>query len=226
MPAHYEWNKTRLYIDAGHGLGNVKADVFDTGAVSPDGKAREADLTLTFALTLKFFCVKFGLPFVCSRTDNKTSKTLAERVAEARETRCSHYLAIHCNESEGTKASGTETFMPDKVPGQPVSSHVRQWPLILHSFVVKGMNLPDRGVKFESDSARRRLAVMRFADETLGRCSALVEVGFLTSPEDLEAMRSVQTRIGFAHGVLMSLAVSEGMKFGKPDPFDPAAPGA
>lgn len=177
----------KLAIDPGHGMGNRGAGKgYDPGAQA--GGISEADVTLSWALTLRWILGKAGIDLWLTRDDDSDEDPVATRAARAQAVRCTHFLSIHANAGPET-ASGVETFYRDSAD--------RTWAGPLHVATVEATRLSDRGVHPETQTAVGRLAVMGFN----GPC-ALVELGYLTNPGDRRVLQLRERRIAWAAGVL------------------------
>ncbi len=183
-PHHYV---TQLCIDPGHGMSNRSAGVFDPGAVA-DG-VREADITLAFALAIKHFAPEFGVEVILTRNSNVIPAPLGERTKMAARTGCECFISLHCNAGPFS-ARGVETFYQDDP----------EFALRIHRSVARAIPTKDRGVKHESASSRRRLAVLDFPGP-----ACLVELGFLSNPADRLLLQERATRINVARAILGEL---------------------
>ena len=92
-------------------------------------------------------------------------------------------LDIHWN-AASSKARGTEVIVPDK-PSLFETSLAKE---ILDVFVSNGFT--SRGVKTESQTARKRLGWMIPAAENI-----LIEMAFLTNTLDLELYKAVKYKL-------------------------------
>lgn len=171
-----------LAIDPGHGLGNSKSGVLDSGAVAAGH--RECDIALDWALALNWVAKKKGLKTFMTRKSNEDSAPLSHRVRRAHDAGCTHFLSLHLN-SAGILASGTETLFRDAID--------RKFALVVHSAAVNVLGRKDRGLKPESASPRGRLAVFAFQ----GPC-CLSELGFITNPTDRNLLLQRQKRVAYA----------------------------
>lgn len=97
-----------VVVDPGHG-GK------DPGAVSPDGKLKEKDITLDIARRLKAMLEKKypEITVLLTRNDDRFL-TLTERTAIANSVNGDLFLSIHCNANADTSCMGTEIFYLSK----------------------------------------------------------------------------------------------------------------
>ena len=153
----------KIAIDAGHGLGNRSPGVFDPGAVYAG--VREADIAMTYAQALERELTVRGASSWMTRPDEHATAALNWRAMAARTVGCTHLVSIHCNAAESETAHGTETCY--RIPNDGMARRVQ-------AAVVSALGLRDRGIV-----ARDELAVLRG-----GMPAVLVELGFLSNPED------------------------------------------
>lgn len=173
-------------IDAGHGM-NSKGAGYDPGAVNRLMLAEEAEIALEWALTLKHVLTANGVPCVLTRTSAHDPCPLASRALIARKYHATHFVSIHCNSSVNPLASGTETFYREGPA---------KWAEDVHLAALKALGLKDRGMKHESKSPRKRLAVLAAPDP------CLLELGFISCPKDLVRLKDRDRRIAFADALL------------------------
>ncbi len=185
----------RICIDAGHGYANRRAGSYDPGATAA-GLA-EADITLQWALTLKWVLARAGVPVWLTRDDDRDPAPVATRDDRAEQARCTHLLSIHCNAGGNGKRSGVETFFRDETD--------RRWAAVVHEAAVRGIGLPDRGVRPEAATAVGRLAVFDFAGP-----ACLVELGYIDSAADRRALTSRARRIAFAEDLAEAIRAVRG----------------
>ena len=163
----------KIIISAGHG-GN------DPGAVA--NGYTERDLTIEFRELLVKELLLLGVKPLIDDNKNALKQTLAwlKGVLKSDKTVC---IDIHWNAAI-PKARGTEIIIPDK-PSLFESSFAKE---ILDVFVSNGFT--SRGVKTESQTARKRLGWMRPLAENI-----LIEMAFLTNTLDLELYKMVKYKL-------------------------------
>lgn len=152
-----------IFLIAGHGG-------TDTGATS--GNYIERDLTIQFRDLVIAELGKLGVPTKTDANENALKATL--RWLANKFSSKDILLDIHWN-AGSESASGTEVFIPDAAS----SFEKLIGASILKVFTDFGFK--NRGVKYESASARKRLGIMRPALENV-----LVEVCFITSNFDMK----------------------------------------
>ena len=163
----------KIIISAGHG-GN------DPGAVA--NGYTERDLAIEFRELLVKELLLLGVKPLIDDNKNALKQTLAwlKGVLKSDKTVC---IDIHWNAAI-PKARGTEIIIPDK-PSLFESSFAKE---ILDVFVSNGFTR--RGVKTESQTARKRLGWMRPLAENI-----LIEMAFLTNTLDLELYKMVKYKL-------------------------------
>jgi N-acetylmuramoyl-L-alanine amidase len=180
----------KLAIDAGHGMGNRKAGVYDPGAVAAG--ETEAGIVMDWAETLKFYCLQAGINVFMIRTGATDANPVGGRDEQAERANCSHYLSLHCNAAGAVAATGTETLYRDRTD--------MLWAAKVQKAALGALRLADRGLKPESSGQHSRLAVFDFD----GPC-ALCELGFITNPMDRQVLLARSNRIEFAIAVVEAL---------------------
>jgi N-acetylmuramoyl-L-alanine amidase len=154
----------RICIDAGHGMSNRKAGVFDSGAVQ--GEFQEAVIVLDYAHNLKQVFEDMGHEVVMTRINENDHMPLGERGEMARG--CDALLSLHCNRVENPQANGMEIFY-NQTFGLAQS---------IYDKLGHALGLRERGVK---QNAFRVLV-----DSPAP--AALIELGFLSNPYDLSVI--------------------------------------
>ena len=85
-------------------------------------------------------------------------------------------LDLHFNDSDSSKATGCETFVPMRYSDDEYNLAAN-----LNMATSKILDIPNRGVKTEDQSPRKRLAMMR-----PDGINVLLEVSFLSNESDME----------------------------------------
>lgn len=170
-------------------MSNIRRGVYDPGAVS--NGVNEADIALQFALTLKWKLKAAGIDFWLTRDDDTDHTPVAERDDRAEFAACSHFISLHMNAGP-MLANGTETFYRDVAD--------MRFANIIHPAAVLALGLRDRGIKHESLTARKRLAIFGFSGP-----ACLVELGFITNKGDRLRCLDRDTRIAFADAMVVEL---------------------
>jgi N-acetylmuramoyl-L-alanine amidase len=176
-----------VVIDVGHGMHARFPFRNDPGAVA--GGFTEADIALEWALTLKHYLTTAGIKVYMTRDSKISGMPTRARALWARSKRATHFISIHCNAASSVQASGTETLYRNRTP----------WVNAVHNAAVRSLQLRARGVKHESQSQHRRLAVLGAPNP------CMVELGFITNPGDRERLLSRERRIAFAQEIVSYL---------------------
>lgn len=184
----------KIAIDPGHGMGNTLHGVYDPGAEANGYK--EASITLLLALTLKYVLTEEGIACLILRQDDSLSYPLTGRVARANAAECSHYLALHLNDSDDAAVTGAEAYYR--------SAEDRLFARAVLNNATWAFALEDRGVKSEGESQHSRLAVFNFDGP-----ATLLECGFISNKNDLSQVLSRQRRIKFSEFVAAYLVGQE-----------------
>lgn len=167
-----------VVIDPGHG-GK------DNGATGADG-TYEKEFTLSLGKKVqRLLDEKPDINVLMTRDDDSfISQESLERPEYANENDADLYISLHQDSFEDPEVSGTESFYYDDNSlelAEIVQQHVSE---------VTGFN--DRGVK------RENLFVLRESDMP----GVLVEVGYLTNPEEQEKMDSDGFQEQIAHSIV------------------------
>jgi N-acetylmuramoyl-L-alanine amidase len=171
----------KLAIDAGHGMGN-RTDSYDPGAVYKGHE--EASVALQYALAIKYIFNQAGIEVFLTRDDASDFTPVGKRDDKAKAAGCTHFISLHLNAGGGT---GTETFYRD--------SQDKIFASKVQSVALQSFGLKNRGLKSESQSQHKRLAVLDFNGP-----ACLVDLGFIDS--DMEVLGTREARIAFASGLL------------------------
>lgn len=188
-----------VVLDAGHGGA-------DSGAVSPAGLQEKA-VALDITRRVRSELISRGYRVFLTRHDDSFLE-LDERTRRARNWKADVFVSIHAN-SGNASARGTETFVlalpghrstnqsspsavpTDTFPGNAYNQANMNLGFSLHHSLVTKANLNDRGVR------RARFAVLKDAP-----CpAALVEVGFLSHPEEGLNLARPAHRVRLAHSI-------------------------
>jgi len=180
----------KLAIDPGHGFANVRAGQYDSGSVV--AHVAEADVVLMWANTLSWVCYNSNIPFWQTRKNDRDPDPVGTRDDRAEAALCTHFLSLHCNEADTSDAHGTEAFYRDNAD--------KAWADICGGAAHAAVNSKWRGLKDESASQHNRLAVFNFH----GPCT-LVELGFLSNPDDRAKLQSRDVRLAFANNLVAAL---------------------
>jgi len=170
--------KKRICIDAGHGLSNSKPGVYDPGACH--GLHKEATIALVWAHELSDALSDIGQPWIMTRLDAQSKAPLKWRTQMAQTAGCDLFVSLHLNASNGA-GHGTETFYR-----HPSSKAIAQR---ANDALVSILGTRDRGVKTETDSARKSIHVLGFQPDSI-----LIELGFIDHPGDIAKLLDPDNR--------------------------------
>ena len=177
----------KLCIDPGHGFSNARPGRYDSGACSSG--ICEADIVLSWALTLKWVCSQRKIATFLTRDDDRDADPVGSRDDRAEVAGCTHFLSLHCNSTDDSRVRGVEAFYR--------SHQDRDWAEKALFAAVQAMESTNRGLKTEGSSQHSRLAVFEFD----GPCT-LVELGFITNSKDRSKLLSRDARLTFANSFL------------------------
>ncbi len=161
-------------IDAGHG-GR------DMGATGPTGLL-EKDVTLDIAQRVRELLVRAGVRVVMTR-ETDAYVDLTDRPRTARQQGASAFVSIHSNASTRPTSSGSETYYLS-----PQSLALAQ---MIQDELGRIAGLPSRGVKTAN------FLVLRESDFP----AVLVEVGYLSNPEEETRLRADAFRQRLAEAI-------------------------
>ncbi|ARU61099.1 N-acetylmuramoyl-L-alanine amidase CwlD [Tumebacillus avium] len=168
-----------IVLDAGHGG-------VDPGAVSDSG-VLEKEITLQVAMRVREYLQQAGAQVIMIREEDldlapenlkgysrRKSQDLKERARIIRESDATIFISLHCNAIPSAKWSGAQTFYDTEFEDSKRLAEKVQG--ALGETVVT-----DRSVKKRED-----IYLLKNADKP----GALVELGFLSNPEETELMKS------------------------------------
>ncbi len=187
-----ELAELKVVIDAGHGG-------HDTGAVGRSG-LREKDVNIDIAQRVHRLLKEMGVDAVLTRPDNDPVRpwTRGNREEQRAElmTRCriandmdaDLFVSIHSNARQGNpmESRGTETYYR--------RSESLDFCRVMQQEVVKALGLPDGGVIRHPKS----IIVLSYTQMP----AALVEVGYLSHPDDEALLATDETRQHAAQGIV------------------------
>lgn len=153
-----------IVVDPGHGGG-------DPGMIGTTLETVEKELNLTTAKLLRDELVARGAKVLMTRTSNDSNPKLSERVAVSESNKADAFVSIHYNSSQ-KKTSGTLAFYyadKDERLARSIADRLGD-----------GIGLKNNGVSFGN------YHVLREND----RPAALLELGFLSNPNDEEIVRT------------------------------------
>lgn len=160
------------FISAGH---TQKGKNYDSGAVGVDG-LREADLNVDFRNLVVSLVRAKGVKVI---TDDDT-ESLGEYLKRIRTGAGSVVLDFHFDASVKNTATGTTAIV-----GVDADRLDKAFAQELVNVTAATLGIRNRGVITEAQSARGRLGLMREQGTV-----ALLEIGFITNPNDIAAYQA------------------------------------
>lgn len=165
---HYD-NEIIVCLDAGHGGSDV-------GATSTDGKRYEKDDNLRLTLKVRDELEAMGVTVILTREDD-TAVSLKERCKTANRKRADLFVSLHRNSS--ATGTGIEAWIANR-PKQAEKNVANK----LTKAVSEATGLENRGVK---TGFRDSTANNYYVNANTRMPSVLLEVAFISSPEDNKA---------------------------------------
>lgn len=177
-----------ICIDPGHGGS-------DSGAVGSTG-TKEKDNTLAIALLLRDRLEKNGACIVMTRDTDKDAsypgasadEELGARVDAANEAGADIFISIHNDSFTNSSASGTTTYHYGDAESIRLAGFIQKC-------LVDEMGTKDRGARFAS------FYVIRYTDMP----AVLVEVAFISNPEEEVLLASVDGRYKAAESIFQGI---------------------
>lgn len=179
-----------IALDAGHGQDSRRDGVYDPGAV--EGREQEAERAFQIVESVLFVAASEyagKVKLVLTRDSRVESSPLGGRDEEAEREGAQYLLSIHLNAGGGT---GTETYYRD--------DRDKRFANIVQAAAVGAYGLRDRGVKSETETRHKRLAILNFDGP-----ACLWEAGFIDNASDMARLfgeGSRAKRMAFCRGVL------------------------
>ena len=211
-----------VVIDAGHGG-------HDPGALSPDGRYREEDVTLAIARNIRTALVASGRVRVALTRDSDRFLVLEERYGIARRLHADLFISIHADAAENPTATGAAIYTLSEVASDREALRLaarENRANILNGIDLGGQNADVRSILIDltqretmnlsSDFARTlqrsangdipfRTSSHRFAGFVVLKApdmpSILLETGFITNPVDSARLVSSEGQASIARGV-------------------------
>jgi N-acetylmuramoyl-L-alanine amidase len=189
-------SQIKIAIDAGHGLSNKTKGVYDPGFV--ENEVRECDIAYQFALALKDRCAANNVPFFMTRPLPESPCPVVRRAMMAADAGCTHFVSIHANQWDDPNVNGVEVFIR--------SDKSKSWGETLLGAALSMYPKPkSRGVKRDSESQYSKLAVLNFENLSKNNVGCLVELGFMSNPNDLSIITKRESRIIMADAFISSV---------------------
>jgi N-acetylmuramoyl-L-alanine amidase len=216
-----------VVIDAGHGG-------HDPGASGQHGE-REKKITLSLALALRDALLAGGRVRVAMTRDGDRFLALDERSGIARRLKADLFVSIHADASESPDATGATVYTlsdrgsdavadavarrenkadtvngvelggkSDAVTAILVSLSQREMRERSRAFAALVLREGDGKVRFHTDPEREAAFVVL---KSLDLPSALIEAGYISSPDDARALANPGWRKGFAASVATAIEI-------------------
>ncbi len=176
-----------ICIDPGHGG-------YDPGAINQTHKVNEKDLVLDVSLKLGEILKKQDVKVIYTREKDSIPWTTQRESLQGRseisnKSNADIFISIHVNNfPKSSKVNGTEVWCrfkdtEDEILATEISNRLSD------------MNYTrDRGLRYETD---KKLYVLRNTNAT----SALVELGYISNPQDIEFLMSEENRLKCAEAI-------------------------
>jgi len=183
----------KVALDAGHGalLGHARTGAVGNGLV-------EDDVNPDMCIRIGHYLRKLGAQTLYTRP-GVGLVAIPIRARIARNAGCDMLLSIHCNAGPPS-AHGAEVLVVEK---DTRSSRVAE--KILQALIACG--IASRGVKWDSQSAHRRLGILRGTYVRMP--AALLELGFLTNKADAELLKDRHFRDKAARAIAAAIVNKE-----------------
>lgn len=179
----------KIMLDPGHGG-------HDPGAVA--NGLREKDLTLIIVKHIGRMLSEYeNVEVHYTRTDDRFLG-LSERAAIANKAKVDFFLSVHINASGSGKGTGFESF----IYNGSVSSQTVALQNVIHTEIVKAINVLDRGKK------RANYAVLRETNMS----ALLTENLFIDNTSDAAKLKSEQFLQQIAYGHVQGIVKAFGLK--------------
>jgi|688.fasta_scaffold579601_1 N-acetylmuramoyl-L-alanine amidase len=187
-----------VVIDPGHGGTEMVGGSSPNNATGPSG-TKEKTLTLDIGLKARNFLRLQGVAVIMTR-DSDINVGIADRVLVAKRAAAHAFLSIHFNGNMNPAVQGTETWISNTENGDSASAKLAQ---TVQEKVVAVTGYRNRGVKAESPDPSGVLDPLNHHFET---AISLVEISFLTNPEDEARLTNVA--LGEQYKMLLAEAIS------------------
>lgn len=167
----------QIVVDPGHGG-------TDPGAVANDSEEKVINLEVA-ELVSKNLSSK-GLTVIMTRTKDEYLG-LVERAKQGKSNRATIFVSLHCNSAEAETASGIETYYYINSDNKYDKALATQ----IQNAVIKATGAKSRGVKSANFSVLRNSVIP----------AALIEMGFISNPDDAELLNDSAYQSKIAKGV-------------------------
>lgn len=175
-----------VVIDAGHG-GQ------DPGALGTDSKGKEhkeKDLNLEIAKRVRDILEENGITVIMTR-DGDTFPTLTDRSDIANAHQAVIFASIHANSATSDTVSGFEVYYSTQNNSEDTGISSQQLAKAVASAIDDEISIRNRGVK-TADHIVTKTSIMP---------AILIEVGFMSNPDELSLMLTDDFRSSFSQGI-------------------------
>lgn len=182
-----------IILDAGHGG-------TDSGAVGEiDGREiLEKNLTLQITYKVKERLEERGYKVAMTRTGD-TLPSLKERPEQANAMNAAVFVSIHINSvDDAPQANGTEVYYAESNNGYNYGVNSQTLAKNILDRMMKYMGSTNRGVKTAEHAVTKRCNMP----------AALVEVGFITNPEEIANMLNEEYQYKAAQGITEGIMIT------------------
>lgn len=163
----------KILLDPGHGG-------TDPGAINPETRIEEEDITLAVATVLAELLEAAGHAVLSTRTSDVYISPSA-RLTLIRKWQPEAFISIHCNAVDNPAAHGIETIYRD--------DYDRNLAMCVQAELVAATGMHNRGIKCDGTREyNRNLAVLK----NLETPAILTEIGFISNTEDLSVIRDTR----------------------------------
>lgn len=195
-PGYVHKNYLKLINQAGNPLKD-RIIVIDAGHGGKDpgtskNKLNEKTVVLKVSKLVENKLKKAGAKVLLTRS-NDTFLELQQRTDFAKKHNAEAFVSIHVNSAGATSAKGSEVFYDSST--NPNATESRLLASKIQENLVKGANMSDRGVKDQ------RFYVIRNNNVA----AVLVELGFITNPDDFKKLSSDQYMELYAEAIYQGL---------------------
>ncbi|MCM4160863.1 N-acetylmuramoyl-L-alanine amidase [Antarcticibacterium flavum] len=187
--AQFEPLKNKIVvIDPGHGGS-------DPGAIGVDGIS-ESEYTLRLAKKILLLNNKTNPNEIYLTRYADSLISLKDRIFLSKTLNAELYISLHFNHSTSASAKGIEIFLSRKI-----SSSYRDSSVLLayrlHENLVKSIGFSPRGIKFKD--------FLVLKETTKNMTSVLIEICFISNPDEAKFMRYDDSMKRLAHLILNSI---------------------
>lgn len=175
-----------VIIDAGHGGSDPGA----IGVTEDETTYQEKAITLSVATMVKNILTKQGINVIMTR-DKDTYPSLTERSDLANTNSAVIFASIHANSATTPTASGFEVYYSSMNNSSATGLSSSELAKAVSNAIDKEISTKNRGVKTAD----------HVVTKTCKMPAILVEIGFMSNPEELELLVSKDFRASLAKGI-------------------------